>query len=145
MATLRLRALKGHCACINNGVTATAPSPSGHFHLIIYDPQFQSNTDAEPSIGEGLDLEPIRTFRTTNCVVSRLASAQRRLIMEYMIFIQCQAGVTLCKALIALCENGNTSWHYDRSLAAEGRTSRPSDRQRRRGYALNPMLPGIWT
>jgi hypothetical protein len=71
-------------------------------------------------MAKGSTLEPIRTFRTANCVVSRLAAAHRRLIMESMIFIQFRAGVTLCEAPIALCENGNASWHYDRSLAAEG-------------------------
>jgi hypothetical protein len=43
---------------------------------------------------------------------------------KYMIFIQCQAGVTLpgCGAIVckAFCENGNATWHHDRSLAVEG-------------------------
>ena len=113
-------------------MTAPAFSPAGNRHL---DRSFTGPIRYVCGIlvANGCAGVLLRTFRTANCVASRLATAHRQLVIVTMIFIDYLAGVTFYEGRIALllvCQIFFEKWQRElasRSLSSYGRrTSRHS-------------------
>jgi hypothetical protein len=99
----------------------------------IYDSQVQPDTYPESIVAKGRAGLLLRTFRTANCVASRLAQAHRQLIIVTMTFMDYLAGMMFYQGRIALllvCQIFCEKWQRElasRSLSSSGRrTSRQS-------------------
>src|SRR5438309_10833285 len=116
--------------------TSKVLSTGGHFHLILYDPQFQPDTYAKSDGAKNCASDPLRTSRTANCVASRFASAHRQLIIVTMTFIDYLASVTFYQGRIALllvCQIFYEKWQ--RELASRSLSSSRGERVDNRSSA----------